>query len=321
MPRESMAKKRERAAEVCRRMAALYPNAECALHFHDPFSLVIAVLLSAQTTDTAVNRVTPVLFERWPDAAALACAPLGEVEEVLHPLGFFRSKAKHAVQTAQMVTAEFGGQVPSTMEELTRLPGVGRKTANIVLNNAFGIVEGIAVDTHVFRIATRLGFTSAKEPLDAEQDLLRLIPPEQWGPVNHQWVLYGRQVCDAKKPACAAAIEMGTGAGGAGVADADEGAGGPACTAGAAGSRADSSASTASVKPVGKAASKTQAFLDAIGTYPDASGREAWAAVGAGLPCPLADLCPSRGTCLRASAKGGRGTSGASKGASKARKA
>ena len=347
MPRESMAKKRERAAEVCARMAALYPNAECALHFHDPFSLVIAVLLSAQTTDAAVNRVTPVLFERWPDAAALACAPLGEVEEVLHPLGFFRSKAKHAVQTAQMVTAEFGGRVPSTMEELTRLPGVGRKTANIVLNNAFGIVEGIAVDTHVFRIATRLGLTSAKEPLDAEQDLLRLIPPEQWGPVNHQWVLYGRQVCDAKRPACTAMEELGgggetrategkmraeaagsgktakaraTGSGGAGIAEAGAAAG-DGSREGATGSggtaiAAAAGTGTAAPAPASKAAAKTQAFLDAIGTYPDASGREVWGATGAGLPCPLADLCPSRGTCLRASAKGSR-----AKGASKASKA
>ena len=279
MPRESMTHKRERALEVCTRMAELYPNAECALHFRDPFSLVIAVLLSAQTTDASVNKVTPVLFDRWPDAAALAGAPLGEVEEVLHPLGFFRSKAKHAVETAQMVTVEFGGRVPSTMEELTRLPGVGRKTANIVLNNAFGIVEGIAVDTHVFRIATRLGFTSAKAPLDAEKDLLKLIPHEWWGPVNHQWVLYGRQVCDAKKPACVAELEVG-------------GIDGPSVT---------------------KSLAKTKTYLDAIGTYPDASGREAWSGVGTGLPCPLADLCPSRGTCLRASAKGGASSSRSSR--------
>lgn len=271
MPRESVASKRARATEVCRRMALLYPNALCALHFHDPFSLVIAVLLSAQTTDASVNKVTPVLFGRWPDAAALAAAPLPEVEEVLHPLGFFRSKARHVVEAAQMVTSEFAGQVPNTMEELTRLPGVGRKTANIVLNNAFGIVEGIAVDTHVFRIATRLGLTKASAPLDAEQDLLKLIPREMWGPVNHQWVLFGRQVCDAKKPACVAELELA----GAGA-------------------------------QAGKAAAKAQAYLDAVGTYPDASGRDAWASVGAGLPCPLADLCPSRGTCVRASAKGGR---------------
>lgn len=202
MPRESLASKRARAIEVCHRMNDLYPQAECALHFSDPFTLVIAVLLSAQTTDVAVNKVTEVLFDRWPTPADLAAAPLAEVEEILHPLGFYRSKARHATACAQMIVANHGGEVPATMEELTRLPGVGRKTANIVLNNAFGIVEGIAVDTHVFRIATRLGFTSAKEPLDAEQDLLALIPSDLWGPVNHQWVLFGRQVCDARKPAC-----------------------------------------------------------------------------------------------------------------------
>lgn len=204
MARESMASKKDRIIEVCSRMDALYPDAECALHFSDPFSLVIAVLLSAQTTDVAVNKVTPVLFSKWPTPADLAGAPLTEVEEVLHPLGFFRSKARHVTECAQMVVGDFGGQVPHTMEELTRLPGVGRKTANIVLNNAFGIVEGIAVDTHVFRIATRLGFSKAAEALDAEQDLLKLIPSELWKPVNHQWVLFGRQVCDAKKPACIA---------------------------------------------------------------------------------------------------------------------
>lgn len=202
MPRESLASKRTRAVEVCHRMNDLYPQAECALHFSDPFTLVIAVLLSAQTTDVAVNKVTEVLFDRWPTPADLAGAPLPEVEEVLHPLGFYRSKARHATACAQMIVADYGSEVPATMDDLTRLPGVGRKTANIVLNNAFGIVEGIAVDTHVFRIATRLGFTTAKEPLDAEQDLLNLIPSELWGPVNHQWVLFGRQVCDARKPAC-----------------------------------------------------------------------------------------------------------------------
>ncbi len=208
MARESLTSKRERAAEVRRRMDVLYPDAECALEFSDPFSLVVAVLLSAQTTDVAVNKVTPVLFGRWPTPADLAAAPLSEVEEVLHPLGFFRNKARNVTACAQMVTADFGGEVPSTMEELTRLPGVGRKTANIVLNNAFGIVEGIAVDTHVFRIATRLGFTGAAEPLDAEQDLLKIIPQELWGPVNHLWVLFGREVCDARKPACLSRVEL-----------------------------------------------------------------------------------------------------------------
>ncbi len=253
MPRESLASKRERAVEMCRRMNALYPQAECALHYRDAFGLVIAVLLSAQTTDAAVNRVTPVLFERWPTPADLATAPLSEVEDVVHPLGFFRSKARHVVDAARMVVSDFGGEVPQTMEELTKLPGVGRKTANIVLNNAFDIVEGIAVDTHVFRIATRMGFTTVAEPLDAEQDLLKLIPADLWKPVNHQWVLFGRQVCDARKPACVAAAEGS------------------------------------------EASAKVQQFLDAIGTYPDASGRDVWAGVGAGLPCPLADICPSCG--------------------------
>lgn len=202
MPRESLTSKRARAVEVCRRMNGLYPQAECALHFSDPFTLVIAVLLSAQTTDIAVNKVTEALFGHWPTPADLAAAPLAEVEEILHPLGFYRSKARHATACAQMIVADYGGEVPRTMEELTRLPGVGRKTANIVLNNAFGIVEGIAVDTHVHRIANHLGFSTAAEPLATEQDLLKLIPTELWGPVNHQWVLFGRQVCDARKPAC-----------------------------------------------------------------------------------------------------------------------
>ena len=202
MPRESKKSKRERALEVCRRMDERYPAAECALHFEDAFQLVIAVLLSAQTTDVNVNKVTPELFRRWPTPADLAAAPQTEVEEVVHSCGFFHSKAKHCIETAQIITADFGGEVPASMEELTRLPGVGRKTANIVLNNAFDIVEGIAVDTHVFRIATRLGFTKAKQPLDAEKDLLDVIPQELWKPVNHQWVLYGREVCDARKPLC-----------------------------------------------------------------------------------------------------------------------
>lgn len=287
MPRESRAAKQQRAVEMCRRMGELYPQAECALHYRDPFGLVIAVLLSAQTTDVAVNRVTPVLFERWPTPADLAQAPLAEVEEVVHPLGFFRSKARHVVEAAQMVVSDFGGEVPQTMEELARLPGVGRKTANIVLNNAFDIVEGIAVDTHVFRIATRMGFTTVAEPLDAEQDLLELIPSELWKPVNHQWVLFGRQVCDARKPACVAALEVArSGAEGEGEARPESETGGAAKAAskGAAGRSASS-----------KASAKTLQFLDAIGTYPDASGRATWAEVGAGLPCPLADICPSCG--------------------------
>lgn len=202
MPRESAQAKRERAVEVCRRMDERYPAAECALHFTDPFTLVIAVLLSAQTTDVAVNKVTPELFSRWPTPEAMAGASEVEVGQVIHSIGFWRTKAAHCVGCAQMIVSDYAGEVPSTMEDLKRLPGVGRKTANIVLNNSFGIVEGIAVDTHVYRISTRLGFSKAPTPLETEQDLLKIIPRELWGPVNHQWVLFGREVCDARKPLC-----------------------------------------------------------------------------------------------------------------------
>lgn len=202
MPRESLAHKRQRATEVCQRLTSYYPDAECALHYQNPFTLTIAVMLSAQTTDAAVNKVTPVLFEKWPDAYALAQADLEELEDTIKTIGFWRSKATHAQQAAQMIVSEFSGQVPDTMEELTRLPGVGRKTDNIVLNLAFGHVEGIAVDTHVYRIATRLKFTKAPTPLKAEQDLLKVIPEELWGPLNHTWVLFGRDICHARGPEC-----------------------------------------------------------------------------------------------------------------------
>jgi endonuclease-3 len=204
MPRESKTAKRLRASEVARRMDLRYPQAECALHFYDAFTLTIAVLLSAQTTDVAVNKVTPELFGRWPDACAMAQAEPAEVAEVIRSIGFYRVKAANCVRLAQMLLSDFGGTVPQTMDELTRLPGVGRKTANIVLNNAFGIVEGIAVDTHVFRLAHKLGFSpkSSNTPEKVERDLLQVFLPEQWGAVNHQWVLFGREVCIARRPRC-----------------------------------------------------------------------------------------------------------------------
>lgn len=204
MARESKKAKQERAREVCRRMGELYPHVESALSFNNNFELLICVMLSAQTTDAAVNRVTPELFGRWPDAAALAAADVDEVGGVIHSIGFWRSKAAHAVETAQILVSDYGGEVPPTMEELTRLPGVGRKTANIVLNKAFGQVDGIAVDTHVYRIATRLGFSKAPTPLACEQDLLTLLPQELWGPVNEQWIHFGRDVCTARSPKCSA---------------------------------------------------------------------------------------------------------------------
>lgn len=202
MTRESARTRRERAVEVCLRMDELYPGVKSALSFSSPFELVICVLLSAQTTDVAVNKVTPELFRRWPDAPAMAAANPAELGEVIRSIGFWRSKAEHCVGAAQLIVTEFEGRVPGTMDELIRLPGVGRKTANIVLNKAFGVVEGIAVDTHVYRIATRLRLTSAPTPLAAEQDLLRTVPRELWGPVNEQWVHFGREVCTARSPRC-----------------------------------------------------------------------------------------------------------------------
>ena len=206
MPRETNAAKRARAIEFCDRLEEMYGLVECFLDHESPYRLVISVLLSAQTTDAQVNKVTPELFRRWPSPEALAAASPEEVAEVIRSLGFYKSKARHAVEAAQMIVSDYGGEVPHTMAELTRLPGVGRKTANIVLNVSFGIVEGIAVDTHVNRIAHRLALspkTHEKEPLKTEQDLLKLLPREYWRDVNHQWIRFGREVCSAKAPRCA----------------------------------------------------------------------------------------------------------------------
>lgn len=202
MPRESKKAKRERAIEMCHRMNELYPAVQSALNFTTPFTMVICVLLSAQTTDAAVNKVTPELFRRWPDAETMAQADPAEIAEVIRSIGFWRTKSVHCVEASQMIVSEFGGEVPHTMEELTRLPGVGRKTANIVLNKAFGIVEGIAVDTHVYRISCRMGFSKAPTPLACEKDLLELLPHELWGPVNEQWIHFGRDTCTAQRPKC-----------------------------------------------------------------------------------------------------------------------
>lgn len=202
MPREKMTDKRARAIAVAERMDQHYPQAECALHYTTPFTLTIAVLLSAQTTDASVNKVTPKLFERYPTAEAMAQANPEDVAEIIHSLGFYRNKAKNCVACAQMIMSDFGGEVPRTMEEIQKLPGVGRKTANVVLNEAFGVVEGIAVDTHVFRIAHQLKFSSANTPAKTEQDLLKLYPREYWEQVNHQWVLFGREYCIARRPRC-----------------------------------------------------------------------------------------------------------------------
>ena len=203
MPKETKKAKQERALAVAQRMEEHYPAAECALVYEgDPFHLVIAVLLSAQTTDKAVNKVTPALWEAYPTVADLAQADPLDVEAIIRPLGYYHTKAANCVKCAQAVLGEFGGEVPQDMNDLQRLPGVGRKTANLVMNEGFGIVEGIAVDTHVFRIAHLLKFSDAKTPAKTEQDLLALYPREYWGPINRQWVLFGRDTCIARRPKC-----------------------------------------------------------------------------------------------------------------------
>lgn len=192
----------EAAAEIYRELLALYPDAHCELDFQSPYQLLAATILSAQCTDKRVNMTTPELFRRFPTPASLAAAPPGEVEEIIKSTGFFRAKAKSLIGMASALTDRHGGKVPSRMEELVVLPGVGRKTANVVLGNAFGINVGVVVDTHVGRLATRLGLTSETDPIKVEQALMRLFPSEQWTMLSHLLIWHGRRLCDARKPRC-----------------------------------------------------------------------------------------------------------------------
>ena len=184
------------------RLLERYPDAHCALNFRNPFELLCATILSAQCTDKRVNMVTPALFARYPDAAALADAEPGELEEMIRSTGFFRSKAKSLIGMARALVARHGGQVPDDMESLVVLPGVGRKTANVVLGDAFDRREGIVVDTHVTRLSNRLGLTKLGDAVKIEQVLLPLFPREHWTKISHLLIEHGRQVCDAKKPRC-----------------------------------------------------------------------------------------------------------------------
>lgn len=181
-----------------------YPDAHCELTFENPFQLAVATILSAQTTDVRVNMVTPVLFARYPDAESLANAQQEDVEEVVRTTGFFRNKAKNIIGFARGVMGEHGGVVPQTIAELHALPGVGRKTANVVLGNAFDINEGVVVDTHIKRLSTHLRFTKEKTPEKIEQDLMKIFPSERWTLLAHLLIWHGRRVCDAKKPRCEA---------------------------------------------------------------------------------------------------------------------
>ena len=206
MPRESKKARTERAAEIYDLLEAEYPDAHCELTFADPFQLAVATILSAQTTDVRVNMVTPELFRRYPDAGALAAARQEDVEEIVRTTGFFRNKARNIIGFARGLMADHDGVVPRTIAELSALPGVGRKTANVVLGNAFGINEGVVVDTHIRRLSTLMGFTKEKTPEKIEQDLMKIFPPERWTMLAHLLIWHGRRVCDARKPRCEACV-------------------------------------------------------------------------------------------------------------------
>jgi endonuclease III len=200
--RESKAAKAARARTILGRLKREYPAASCALHHHDAYQLLVATILSAQCTDARVNLVTPVFFARYPSPEALARADRGEVEEIIRSTGFFRNKTRSLIGMAQALVADHRGEVPRTMEELRVLPGVGRKTANVVLGNAYGINEGVTVDTHVMRLSRLLGLTRHDDPVKIEQDLMPLFPREQWALLSHLLIFHGRQVCIARRPRC-----------------------------------------------------------------------------------------------------------------------
>ena len=184
------------------RLRARYPEATCALHHQNAFQLLVATILSAQCTDARVNQVTPILFARFPDPASMSGATQEELEGIIRSTGFYRNKAKSIRGAAARLMEAFGGDVPRTMEELLTLPGVARKTANVVLGNAYGIAAGVVVDTHVERISRRLGLSRGRNPEEVERDLMRLLPQDEWTDFSHLLIVHGRQTCDARKPKC-----------------------------------------------------------------------------------------------------------------------
>ena len=202
----SAAARRARAGEILTRLTAEYPEARCALQHRSPLELLVATILSAQCTDARVNQVTPALFRRCPDARAYAEAGLPELEALIQSTGFFRNKAKALQGLGRALVERHGGEVPATMAELTALPGVGRKTANVVLGNAFGLEEGVVVDTHVARLSARLGLTRESDPVRIESDLVALVPRPAWTLWSHLLIHHGRAVCKAPRPRCAACV-------------------------------------------------------------------------------------------------------------------
>ena len=207
--RESRAARSARTLEIVQRLKREYPDAHCELDFANPYQLLVATILSAQCTDVRVNQVTPALFARWPDAPALARATPSELEAVIRPTGFFRNKARNLIGMAQGVTADHGGRIPATMDELRSLPGVGRKTANVILGNAFGTSEGITVDTHVLRLGRLLGLTREADAERVEDDLMEIVPREDWALASHLLIWHGRRVCIANRPRCDVCVLSG----------------------------------------------------------------------------------------------------------------
>lgn len=203
---EVIADKKKRARKILNGLRKLYPEADCALTHGDPFQLLIATILSAQSTDDTVNKVTPVLFNKYPTPTALAGAKPKDIEKVIYPTGFFRQKTKSIQGACRAIVEEFDGNVPEEMDDLTTLPGVARKTANVVLGTAFGKNEGVVVDTHVGRLATRLALTwnskDAKDAVKIERDLMQIIPRKDWTFLGHAFIWHGRRVCFARKPDC-----------------------------------------------------------------------------------------------------------------------
>ena len=206
MPRESKKAKRERAAAIFQLLEREHPTARTALDHRDPFELAVATVLSAQCTDERVNMVTPELFRRYPNPTALAEASQTDLEGVIHSTGFFRNKAKNLIGMAQAILKDHRGELPRSLAELVELPGVGRKTANVILGNAFGIDEGVVVDTHVKRLSGRMGFTRETTPEKIELDLMDVFPRGQWTPLSHLLIFHGRGPCPARKPRCSECV-------------------------------------------------------------------------------------------------------------------
>jgi endonuclease-3 len=201
-----MSAKKQRALEILVRLKRLYPVAPCTLNYKTPVQLLVATILSAQCTDERVNQVTPALFHRFPDAGALANANLEELENLVRSTGFYRNKAKNIQAACRMIVSQFGGMVPKRMEQLLQLPGVARKTANVVLAHAYGINVGVTVDTHVKRLSYRLGLTEHKDPIRIERDLMQLLPPDEWENWSIRLIYHGRAICKAQNPACHACV-------------------------------------------------------------------------------------------------------------------